>query len=48
MKCNGCKKEINPNDYCICTKCRKMTCPSCAEKSSFVCENCGGDVAYLS
>ncbi len=48
MKCSGCNNEINPNDYCICTKCRKKMCPSCAEKNSFVCNDCGGDVAYLS
>ena len=48
MNCNGCNKEINPNDYCICTKCRAKSCPQCAEKNAFVCGACGGDVAYLS
>ena len=48
MKCNGCNNEINPNDYCVCTKCRKQMCPSCANKNAFVCNDCGGDVAYLS
>lgn len=48
MKCNCCNGEIDPNDYCICTKCRKQTCSKCAEKNAFVCSECGGDVAYLS
>ena len=46
--CNGCKKEIDANDYCVCTKCHQTTCPSCAKKSEFVCDSCGGDLAYLS
>ena len=48
MNCNGCNKEINPNDYCVCTKCRAKSCPQCAEKNAFVCGACGGDIAYLS
>ena len=47
MKCNGCNNEIDVNDYCICTQCRRQMCPSCAEKNDFVCD-CGGDIAYLS
>ncbi len=48
MKCFGCNREIDNNDYCICTKCRKTMCPQCAAKNSFVCSQCGGDIAYLS
>lgn len=48
MNCNGCNKQIDPNDYCICTKCRTKSCPECAERNSFVCGSCGGDIAYLS
>ena len=48
MKCYGCNNEIDVNDYCVCTKCRKASCPTCAQKNSFVCAECGGDVAYLS
>ncbi len=48
MICSGCNKEIDTNDYCICTKCRKKCCPECAQKNSFVCNDCGGDIAYLS
>ena len=48
MKCFGCNKDIDANDYCICTKCRKKMCPNCARQNSFVCSECGGDVAYLS
>ncbi|MGN1066273.1 MAG: hypothetical protein ACI4QH_00530 [Candidatus Fimimonas sp.] len=48
MKCFGCNKDIDVNDYCVCTKCRKKMCPNCALQNSFVCSDCGGDVAYLS
>ena len=48
MICFGCNREIDNNDYCICTKCRKTMCPQCAAKNSFVCSQCGGDIAYLS
>ncbi|MGN1040828.1 MAG: hypothetical protein ACI4QL_05310 [Candidatus Fimimonas sp.] len=48
MKCFGCNKDIDVNDYCVCTKCRKKMCPNCARQNSFVCSDCGGDVAYLS
>lgn len=47
MKCFGCNNEINPSDYCVCTKCRRTCCPKCAQKHCFVCD-CGGDIAYLS
>ncbi|MCM1534207.1 MAG: hypothetical protein NC099_06110 [Corallococcus sp.] len=48
MKCNGCDNTIDPNDYCICTKCRQKVCSDCAQKNSYVCAECGGDLAYLS
>ncbi|MCM1042790.1 MAG: hypothetical protein NC350_01100 [Corallococcus sp.] len=48
MECNSCHNGITNDDYCICTKCRQTVCPSCADKSAFVCESCGGDIAYLS
>ncbi len=48
MKCFGCNNEIDANDYCVCTKCRKQMCPECAKRNCFVCSECGGDVAYLS
>lgn len=48
VKCFQCAQELNTEDYCVCTKCRKKCCPQCAERNEFVCSSCGGDVAYLS
>lgn len=47
MICSGCNKEIDPNNYCVCTRCHKKCCPGCADRKCFVCD-CGGDIAYLS
>lgn len=48
MICHNCNSKLDNNDYCICTQCRKQICPNCAERNSFVCPECGGDLAYLS
>lgn len=48
MKCYSCNKTIDENDYCVCLRCNKKSCSACAESNSFVCPECGGDMAYLS